>query len=288
MVKLQILNGFNNYIHYNKYMGRNNSKFYKFELYAACLRGGSGGSDIRVWENNCHKTIFKKNEGYKPYNGRMKYWFNLYDYAINNWGDTYKFSDIYSDTDFKFYMDNMCAEDVYSLASNFYLFVGEIEIHNYLEIRKFRPSLFITISPNWKDYTVDIIKRRDLLRTFVEDHLSKLYGDFYDYAYAVECGKQGSHIHVHCVLEINDDRIKTVRGRVKNNYNYKRSISRCWSKMEGAEGLLDDMKHSIEIFQINTKTILKDKLDYLIEDLKPIEHQNANISGFPLSKSLGD
>lgn len=292
MVKYEYLNGYNTYIPHcdmvqNK---RRSGTRRRAKLFAMCMAGGSGGCDMNVYENGLHKTVYIRNDKYKPYTGRMKYWFELYDYAMNYWGDTYKFSDKYSDDDFKFYMDKMHLQDADDLALNFYMFVGSNEIHNYLGIREFKNSLFITISPNWKDYTVDIIKRRDLLKRFVEDVLFKVYEDFTDYAYAIECGKQGSHIHAHVVLEVKPHKWATVNGRATKNSNYKRSICRKWNEhMEGAEGLLgSDGKYSIEIFKILEEKVMEDKLNYLIEDLKPIEHKNAIVKGFPLYKSFGD
>lgn len=291
-----LLNGFNNYINYNIDYSSMKKKSINEKLFHLCRCRGSRGSDVEEWSNSCNKIIstYVHNVDYKEYTGKMKYWFDIYHYGGKHWyngemNSPYGEDDLYDRSDFKFYIDYMdvCFDDMKFMYNDFVKFVGKDDIYKYLEIREFKPCVYITISPDWSNYSVDIYKRRDLLILFNQE-LFKLYGMFSDYQYAIECGKQGSHIHSHAVFEVKHDSIKRFKGMATKG-NLHRKIREVWDKMdpqlplEGCEGALKS-KFAIELMQIYNQEILKDKLDYLIEELKPEEHKNANVKGFPIYK----
>lgn len=177
---------------------------------------------------------------------------------------------------------------------------GEKYIYEYLEREPFRRSIMINISPNWKitnnvagvDYSGRDNKMRDHLYRVCEMYLASCLR-YTRWKYVLECGSEGNFIHAHIVAEINKDHYKSVMAHIKKG-NINAEIRKCWNRELRKElpegGLLEDHawfdglkgKYGVKTILINNKEILKDKLNYLIEDLKPESHKNASHPLYPM------
>lgn len=192
------------------------------------------------------------------------------------------------------------------------------ELERYYNITPFIPFLCINISPDWK--AVDLLLNK-LNPNFHEEDRQLAYAKilvainqdfaecskrFSKYNYAVECGKTGKHVHSHAVGQINPDMLATVITQ-KNKGNLARSIRTLakggakrvfdtlpidcshngWQEKEFIHAIIKslDSQYSIQINIIRKRDFLQEKLDYLIEELKPMDHKNKSVEGFPI---IGD
>lgn len=201
--------------------------------------------------------------------------------------------------------------------------VGDQLLKDSLALYKhtlFTPFLCINISPDWKavdlllntlwnDPEVEIEERHISMYARIMKALNHDFAEcskrFSHYNYAVECGKTGRHVHSHAVGQINPDMLATVITQ-KNKGNLSRSIRTLWKGVVRREvdtlhvndcedkirtQICDciskclDSKYSIQINIIRKKEFLQDKLDYLVEELKPLDHKNKSRQGFPI---IGD
>lgn len=167
-------------------------------------------------------------------------------------------------------------------------FVDKKVIYDYLDIKEFHASIMINISPKWNDKIASTDKI-DLLSDVIEE-FACIYDKSYftRFKYVIENGKNNSHVHAHCVLEVNPRLIKSFRAMVKKN-NHNNKLRALWKKVDvGSLGSLppqhnkDKNKGSLNHVWLNNRELLKDKLDYLIEEKKPEEHKNAYNPDFPL------
>lgn len=199
-------------------------------------------------------------------------------------------------------------EDLNSITMGEQVLKDSLALYNHT---LFTPFLCINISPDWTRFNnnlekhgYDIPNKAHMLGQL----LSRLNQDFAEcgkrfahFNYAVECGKTGEHVHSHAVARINPDMLKTVITQ-KNKGNLTRSIRTIWqggimrwydsSKYPLTSTIIEALndclnsKFSIQINIIREKNFLQDKLDYLVEDLKPLDHQNKPKEGFPITGDL--
>lgn len=168
--------------------------------------------------------------------------------------------------------------------------MSEIDLHRYFGLEIFHDCIMLNISPNWKGECSSLEHRCRI--EFLKIILDKFFNDanrFTKYKYVIECGKDGNHTHCHAVFEINPNMSKSVNTWLAKA-NHSRDLRAIWKKCsdeisEGAEGAYEGVlnsKHSIQKIILRTRKLRDDKLDYLIEDLKPLSHQNATHEYYPV------
>lgn len=144
------------------------------------------------------------------------------------------------------------------------------EILDYMKIIPFTPSVMINISPNWNGKVVKgkINKLKKLINLYMEE-------GWYDYwSYVIENGSEGKHIHAHVVAHMNPERLKSTESHLRKG-NHTRQLMKYSNKIEGMGGLIEGV--SVQKTVLRTETLVKDKLDYLIEDNKPPGHKNKSV-----------
>lgn len=161
------------------------------------------------------------------------------------------------------------------LEDKFKNWVGEKEIYDYLEIIPFTPSVMINISPDWKSVKDKLSNRTKIIRlkTIIENYLKE--SDRYDYySYVIENGEAGDHIHCHIVAHINPNLSKSVTTHLAKS-NHTQQLRKYAKKFKGMEGIIKGV--SVQKTFLRTEELVKDKLDYLIEDKKPEGHKNKSV-----------
>ncbi len=154
-------------------------------------------------------------------------------------------------------------------------------IADYYKIKPFKPYWMLNISPNWKGekcrLSVDTARRIK----FISEVMELFYDDakrFSKVKYVIEGGKEGDFLHVHAVFELNAKKPNNILHMKKGNFLksfrtiWNRHASEVCPKWEGHVG----SKHALQTTYITSQEMLQDKLDYLVEDLKPISHQNSS------------
>lgn len=134
----------------------------------------------------------------------------------------------------------------------------------------FVPCMMFNISPNWKGKPINNIMIKQMKHT-LDTYLASC-NRYSKWKYVLECGGNGDFLHAHCVAEINTDVEKSVWTHIKKG-NHNQEIRKIWDK-KGFPGYLKG-KYSIQSTILRTETLRDDKLEYLIEELKPEGHKNA-------------
>lgn len=149
-------------------------------------------------------------------------------------------------------------------------------IAKFMDVKPFRPHVMINISPAWKgkfgqDKTIDKIMVKGF-KKIIETYLNS--ADRYsDWKYCLENGSNGDFLHAHIVAEINFLCEKSVKTHI-NKGNHKYELMKHWDKnFKGNEGLLKG-KFAVQRILLNNENLVKDKIDYLDENLKPEGHKN--------------
>lgn len=170
-------------------------------------------------------------------------------------------------------------------------------IAKFMNVEPFRTAVMINISPNWKG-KFDIkspagklcIKR---FKASIEDYLSTC-NRYSKWKFVIESGGDGDFLHAHIVAQINPQIEKSVLTHL-NKGNHKIELMKFWDKnfkssptylsgiKKGSEGVLKG-KFAVQRILIRKEEILKDKLDYLIEENKPEGHKNS----YDLNLVFGD
>lgn len=158
---------------------------------------------------------------------------------------------------------------------------NESIIYDYLGIKKFTPSVMINISPDWGDEIMDVNGDEwgtgiiDDFRSTIEGYLAE--GNRYDYySYVIECGGEGTHLHAHIVAHINPKLQKSVEKHLAKG-NHTIQIRKRANKLKGMEGTIKGV--GVQKIFLRNEELVKDKLDYLIEELKPDGHKNKYVIG---------
>lgn len=166
-------------------------------------------------------------------------------------------------------------------------------LNDFYNIIPFNRCIMINISPDWKGKLPD----EDLKWTnkFIRAVMSVFYKNcnrFTKMKYVIECGSEGNFIHVHAVLELNPAMSASNKQCIRKG-NLLNELRKCWDRVakydnefdptaaKGYVGLLKG-RYALQSTLINTEQIRCDKLDYLIEDLKPESHRNAPHTLYPI------
>lgn len=152
-------------------------------------------------------------------------------------------------------------------------------------VEPFHSSIMINISPNWKgqygrDKLTDKLMEKNFCKV-INDYLNESIGNqkrYTKWKYCLECGGEGNFLHAHIVAEINP-KLWASMAKGKNSHlgknNHCNQLRKYWKKYmpEGCQGLLKG-KFAISRNLINNEEILKDKLNYLLEENKCEGHRN--------------
>ena len=139
---------------------------------------------------------------------------------------------------------------------------GVIDIRGYM----------VNISPKWPEkYSVKKYAMR------LENAIIKFAnsGKWKEFHYTLECGKNGDHLHAHCVCIPTDPKLAKTYISKGNHYQwFKREFDNTNNKYPvGFVGCVKG-KFSVQVVQINNYEVYKDKLLYLQEETKPEDHKN--------------
>lgn len=153
------------------------------------------------------------------------------------------------------------------------------EVLDYMKIIPFTPSVMINISPNWNGKVIagKINKLKKLINLYMSE------GWYDEWSYVIENGSEGKHIHAHIVAHMNPQRLKSTESHLRKG-NHTRQLIKYSNKIEGMGGLIEGV--SVQKVILRTETLVKDKLDYLIEEKKPSGHKNKSVieDGFVCGK----
>lgn len=160
-------------------------------------------------------------------------------------------------------------------------------ILKHLGIKPFIPSVMINISPNWKS-NLGLQPKIDILKNMMHKYFHETFW-FQSIEYVIERGgdPKTAHVHLHAVLEINMEILKSTRSYIKKNSNVKREIKKFFDAevatldaLRGhCEGALE-AGCSIQIQSLNNPGLIEDKLKYLHEETKPPSHKNVEDERF--------
>ena len=197
--------------------------------------------------------------------------------------------------------------DCFSCEECFVQDAGMDTINEYLGIVPFKRSIFINISPHWSEGLKKKLQEPGSKRdAFIAAmcgrlvRLAKLLGELdwfvkNEYEFVVETG-EGDHPHLHAVYTICPSRTiqRQKKGKDGSIYgmktassfdtwmksNWKNSVRKVWSQAlqgsdleKGEAGALKGGR-AMQSNLLNYPEMLQDKLDYLHEERKPIDHKN--------------
>lgn len=147
------------------------------------------------------------------------------------------------------------------------------QLYEYNGVKDVR-GYMINISPKWPvKYSVKKYASH-LERAIVKFAKTGKWKEFH---YTLECGKNGDHLHAHCVCIPTDPAIaKSYIGKGNHANWFKRELDNKNNKYPvGFVGCVKG-RNAIQVVQINNHEIYKDKLEYLQEETKPEDHQNKS------------
>lgn len=216
----------------------------------------------RVWdeEANDYVKIIENNEEYKELGGKILWWINKWDHGDPKTGDCLR--TLYG----KGY--NKHKEDSWE---RFYNSEKEI-IYEYLGRIPFNPCVMINISPDWKGKKIDNLMTKHFTKV-IDKYLNES-NRYSKWKYCLESGSEGDFLHAHIVAEINPDLEKSVMTHI-NKGNHAVQLRKAWDSLNGGyqKGKLKG-KYSIQRVILRTEVLRDEKLEYLVEDLKPEGHKN--------------
>jgi hypothetical protein len=209
--------------------------------------------------------IKKMNSCFHEFEAKKCLWKqNAYD--INNLNELNRKCEMYKDQEF-----------LYS-----YLFETEVnsrvefnKIARYYKIIPFTPSVMINISPDWNGEGIDKKgnwSKIQILKNLINSYMKEGWYD--KWTYVIECGSDGSHIHAHIVAHMNPQRLKSVETHLRKG-NHTNQLKKYGKKVKGMEGIIKGS--SVQKVFLRTEEIVKDKMDYLIEENKPEGHKNLKV-----------
>jgi hypothetical protein len=139
----------------------------------------------------------------------------------------------------------------------------------------FVPFICFNISPNWPKGKRQMVRTRMVLfEEVIKDWFAR-DNRWTRMDYVLESGSNADHLHAHIVARINPELEKTI---ITQQYkgNLANGFRKCWMKhfqVEGMGGILKG-QYAIQTILIRKQEYLQDKMDYLVEDLKPEDHKN--------------
>ena len=247
------------------------------KAYKDCVRKNKKGHYKKEWdaEQGKYRETEIRNEDHQPYpkNSKLR-WFmidrrmEIYDEVRIGWTFARRM-----------YYRKLEAKMIASEWEKFWE-ENKPEIYSYLgrEVPiPFNPSVMINISPNWKGkFGQDKLTDKLMIKKFiivVEKYL-KASNRYSKYKWNLECGGEGNHLHAHIVAEIRPGSYKSVITHL-NKGNHSNELRKIWDQTfpEGYQRVLKG-KYSIQRILLRNEELLKDKLNYLIEELKPEGHKN--------------
>lgn len=176
--------------------------------------------------------------------------------------------------------DRVCVEELNKLTTPHNMTNKMLE--EYYNQQPFQSCWMLNISPNWKQEE-KLLSNRAKTAKMVQ-FLREVIGLFYDDAKrftkckcVLEGGKEANFLHAHCVFELNKNKPNNISHMKKGNF--LKSFRTIWDrhcqelKYKDWEGLVGS-KYALQTTYITSEEMLKDKLDYLIEENKPLSHQN--------------
>jgi hypothetical protein len=147
------------------------------------------------------------------------------------------------------------------------------KIARYYNIVPFTPWVMINISPDWKSGFLASNKcRTKYLKQIINNYMKEGWYEKWDYV--IECGSQGDHIHAHIVCKMNTQRLKSVETHLKKGRHTPQLIKYA-KHIKGMEGIIKGS--GVQKTFLRTEELVKDKINYLDEDLKPEGHKNLKI-----------
>lgn len=150
------------------------------------------------------------------------------------------------------------------------------EILDYMKIIPFTPSVMINISPDWN--CSDLARDRPesakihILKGIIDNYMKEGWYDYWKYV--IECGSEGNHIHAHIVAHMNPQRLKSVETHLRKGRHTPQLI-KYGNHLKGMRGIIKGV--SVQKVFLRTEELVKDKLDYLLEEKKPEGHKNLKI-----------
>lgn len=170
---------------------------------------------------------------------------------------------------------------------------GDYKLNGYWD--RFRKQLYeyngvkdvrgwmLNISPCWKNAPAPLNEGKTRMKVYAEffrtaiEKFARQGNNWEEFHYVLEVGKEGTHLHAHCVMIPKKEKEKKMRAYIKkgnhNNWFRREFENRNNHYPKGFEGCVKG-RHAIQIVQINTHELYKEKLDYLQEEKKPEDHQN--------------
>lgn len=161
-------------------------------------------------------------------------------------------------------------------------------IAKLMNVEPFRTAVMINISPNWKGkINIKSPQGKLAIKRFKQsilDYISSC-NRYTKYKAVIECGGDGDFLHAHIVAQIEPRIEKSVVTHL-NKGNHRQELMKHWDKnfksspsylsgrVKGTEGVLKG-KFAIQRILIRKEEILNDKLNYLVEENKPLGHKNA-------------
>jgi hypothetical protein len=158
------------------------------------------------------------------------------------------------------------------------------ELHDYYDLEIFNDCIMLNISPKWPggvgghDGGLEDKIRIKFLKIVIDAFINDKR-NFSKHKFVIECGKEGTHIHAHCVLELQPSKIKHLNTWLSKGKHH-RDLRTIWDKIAKREDCLEYVgaikaKPALQTQILRTSELRDDKLDYLIEERKPLSHQNA-------------
>jgi hypothetical protein len=184
-----------------------------------------------------------------------------------------------------------------------------IDLYEYYDVEKFTKAWMLNVSPNWKGVAIT----REMIE-FFEGVIHEFYGNcdrFTRMKYVLENGHGRDHLHAHIVFTLNCKKpgymtpikkgnilqeFRNIWNRlVKDNPSLEDlTIDDEWVDPEGTYcpkrkkkiGLIDE-RCALNTCLLTNIGMYKDKIDYLVEDLKPPSHKNDTHPLCPIKGSKG-
>lgn len=158
--------------------------------------------------------------------------------------------------------------------------MSNADLYKYYDIKPFRPSWMLNISPNWKgridEHMIAHFKK-------VMDIFFHNCDRFTNATYVLECGGDGDFLHCHAVFKLNPKKPGNIASLKKGNF--LKEFRSVWDRCGDYKGLVKS-RHALQTTLITREDMLEDKLNYLIEEKKPESHKNAIHSILPLTIEL--
>lgn len=229
-------------------------------------------------------VLYEENKNYKLLdrcNFPTLYKFNvIYEQYRKDYDQIYYYNDIYIEAEWDYFIE-MYVTKRRHIADVWWQCVDHPEIYTYLDVYPFKQAMMINISPDWKGKCNK--QQIAILKKSIEV-IGSNKNRFENYAYAIENGGDGDMVHLHCVLAFNEQQIANYK-KHKNYCNagiYKEFKTAFKRSAEVIRSNYSELNLMIDKKIINNQDMLNDKLDYLVEDKKPLSHQNKPHELFPV------